>query len=612
MRRIIEPCSRGFLQQGLERREKILYFSHAHPRETILGYLQDTGTDVTPYLESGQLNVQTFNELLRLNGPFTPDTLIAWLKKKSALAHKEGYSALRITGEMTGLMQEILSLPQTLEYEAKLNFLTPNSRCLLLCQYDQRCSDPDLLLEVLRTHPQVLISTERYENLYYIPPHQYLEGSSEDKLQIWIEGLVDRKQAAETLQENERIFRSVVEQTTDGIMLFDEQGKIVKWNKAMEQLSNISSKEALGQDAWDIMLLLTDPERKTPANRQRLQRSIRELQTQHRHNAGKRTMEQEIFRQDGTSRTALLSFFTIKTRRGFMMGSTIRDITEQKRTAAILRKHRDHLEELVKEHTSELNRRVEEVERLNSAMANLLEDFQATNTQLKKTHTQLRKSNQELESFAYSVSHDLRAPLRSIDGFSHILQEEYAAELSAEAFQYLNIVRENAQEMGQLIDDLLTFSRLSRKGINKQLLRPTPLVKELFQELLRLQPDREVKFHLSELPACEADPNLLKQVWTNLLSNALKYTRERDVAEIEVGSCEKNGQSSYFIKDNGVGFDMAYADKLFGVFQRLHRAEDYEGTGVGLALVQRIVRRHGGRVWAEAEPDKGATFYFTI
>ena len=221
----------------------------------------------------------------------------------------------------------------------------------------------------------------------------------------------------------------------------------------------------------------------------------------------------------------------------------------------------------------------------------------------------LQTANKELEAFAYSVSHDLRAPLRAVDGFSRILLDEFADHLPAEAQNYLQFTHKNAVQMGNLIDDLLDFSRLSRQPVHKQTVAPAELVRQALEALRPEQNGRRFEIILGNLPACEADPSLLKQVFINLLSNAFKYTRTREVARIEVAS---SASCIYHVRDNGVGFDMRYRDKLFGVFQRLHNAEVYEGTGVGLAIVHRIVHRHGGCVWADAAPNRGATFYFTL
>ncbi|MFQ5923639.1 MAG: ATP-binding protein, partial [Anaerolineales bacterium] len=221
----------------------------------------------------------------------------------------------------------------------------------------------------------------------------------------------------------------------------------------------------------------------------------------------------------------------------------------------------------------------------------------------------------ELEAFSYSVSHDLRAPLRAMDGFARILIEEHASQLSREAGRYLGLVQSNAKKMGMLIDDLLAFSRLGRQPLRARSVSPDEIVSSAIEDLHAEREGRKVTIAVQDLPECLADQTLLKQVFVNLLDNALKFTRQREEASIEVGfqaPVDGRRDGAYFVKDNGVGFDMQYADKLFGVFQRLHREEDFEGTGVGLATVQRIIHRHGGRVWAEAEVDHGAAFYFNL
>ncbi|MFL1454915.1 ATP-binding protein [Marinobacter sp. GN3S48] len=232
---------------------------------------------------------------------------------------------------------------------------------------------------------------------------------------------------------------------------------------------------------------------------------------------------------------------------------------------------------------------------------------EAVNDYAKKLHA----ANQELESFTYSVSHDLRSPLRAMDGFSRILAEEYHENLPEKARRYVGLVRQNAVQMGQLVDDLLAFSRLGRHSLRIQPVDPNPIVSEVLEEIVTDE-DRNSEIQHQELEACRADPSLLRQVFSNLISNALKYSRKSERPMITIG-CEAQGDEVvYCVRDNGVGFDMAYAHKLFGVFQRLHRAEDFPGTGVGLAIVHRIVERHGGRIWAEARPEQGATFYFTL
>lgn len=252
--------------------------------------------------------------------------------------------------------------------------------------------------------------------------------------------------------------------------------------------------------------------------------------------------------------------------------------------------------------SAEMNARMEQME---------AEIFQSSQ-KVQAANKQLEAANKELESFSYSVSHDLRAPLRAMDGFSRAVLEDYGSQLPADGQRYLQIIRTSAQRMGNLIDDLLSFSRLSRATMCKRTINVRQLVQDSLEDLNSQREGREIQLNIADLPACEGDPALLKQVWINLLSNAFKYTQKRASAVIEVG-CKTDGRTYiYFVRDNGTGFDMRYAHKLFGVFQRLHRAEDYDGTGVGLAIVQRIIHRHGGRVWAEAVVDQGATFYFTL
>jgi light-regulated signal transduction histidine kinase (bacteriophytochrome) len=232
--------------------------------------------------------------------------------------------------------------------------------------------------------------------------------------------------------------------------------------------------------------------------------------------------------------------------------------------------------------------------------------------EIRRVNADLSASIKELEAFTYSVSHDLRAPLRHISGFSKILTEEFSANLPPDAHHHLERIEEGTRRMGLLVDDLLNLARVGRRDLSPQVAGLKSIVDEAIADLKPDSRGREIEWKVGALPYVECDPGLMKQVFLNLLSNALKFTRPRAKAVIEVGQEEKNGVPVLYVRDNGVGFSMKYVDKLFGVFQRLHRAEDFEGTGVGLATVQRIIQKHGGRIWAEAELDKGATFYFTL
>ncbi|MHB8772045.1 MAG: MASE3 domain-containing protein [Syntrophales bacterium] len=233
-------------------------------------------------------------------------------------------------------------------------------------------------------------------------------------------------------------------------------------------------------------------------------------------------------------------------------------------------------------------------------------------TELKRHAALLEETNREMESFSYSVSHDLRAPLRAIEGYARMIIKRQEAAFDAETRRQFDLIQENARMMGQLIDDILAFSRLGRQPVTGEAIDMETLVREVWGELRTINPDRQMNLTIGRLPAGCGDRALLKQVVANLLSNAVKFTGTRNPAAIEVGGEEREGETAYFVKDNGVGFDMRFSDRLFVVFQRLHAVEEFEGTGVGLAIVQRIVLRHGGRVWAESEPDRGATFWFSL
>jgi PAS domain S-box-containing protein len=235
------------------------------------------------------------------------------------------------------------------------------------------------------------------------------------------------------------------------------------------------------------------------------------------------------------------------------------------------------------------------------------------NQDLQKRAVALEAANKELDAFAYTVSHDLRTPLRHIDGFLELLQREAGTALNETSRYYMDTISESAAKMSLLIDDLLSFSRMGRHAYSMQQIEMGPLVRDVIRELEPDTAGRTIEWRIGDLPSVNGDERMLRIVLTNLISNALKYTRTLPQARIEIGSQnDQDSESVIFVRDNGVGFDMAYAEKLFGVFQRMHRAEEFEGTGIGLASVRRIIARHGGRTWAQAEPDQGAAFYFAL
>lgn len=385
--------------------------------------------------------------------------------------------------------------------------------------------------------------------------------------QMVMQDVTEQKQVEEDLQDSEQRFHMFYEQTPVRYQTLDAEGHLLDVNQAWLDWMQISDKSQVIGSAFSNWLVKED-------------RGLFTRQFKILKNAGfVRSIELRMPSESGRLVYMILQGRATFDEQGqFVLAHCIlQDITAQKQAEDSIRRLNEDLEARVLART-----------------------------------TQLEAANKELEAFSYSVSHDLRAPLRAMDGFSRILMEEYADQLDEEARHYLDLVRQNTVSMSQLIDDLLAFSRLSRQPLSEQKVQPADLVQQALDVLATDLTGREIEIHVEDMPECEADPILLKQVYVNLLSNAIKFTRNTEHAVVDVGALHENHRNIYFVKDNGVGFDMQYAPKIFGVFQRLHRVEDYEGTGVGLAIVQRIVRRHHGEVWAQGAVNEGATFCFTL
>ncbi len=398
--------------------------------------------------------------------------------------------------------------------------------------------------------------------------HDELEERVIERTQELQQEIGERERVEAALRASELRFRSVVQSANDAIILSDSLGTVIFWNKGAQAIFGYEEAEVLGKPLPFLM-----PERYRDAHLKGVERY---RLTQVPGAIGK-TLELHGLRKDGSEFPLEISLATWKAGGDAFFSGILRDITERKRAEGEIRQLNAELEERVQQRTA-----------------------------------QLEATNRELEAFAYSVSHDLRAPLRSIDGFSRVLLQNYGDALDARGQHYLERVRAGSQRMAQLIDDLLSLSRLTRMEMRRERVDLSALARTVAAELQQSQPERLVDVIIADGLNAWGDGRLLRIVLENLLGNAWKFTGKRPHGRISFGCVSHHATPVYFVNDDGAGFHMSYADKLFGAFQRLHTSSEFEGTGIGLAIVQRVIHRHGGRVWAEGAVDQGATFYFTL
>ncbi|MHB1190545.1 MAG: MEDS domain-containing protein [Armatimonadota bacterium] len=701
-----------FMKIGLEHGEQCVYIADENTAAAVLEAMRAGGIDTESAIASGALAVVSKRDAYLREGYFDPDHMIDFLKESTDAAKAAGYSALRATGEMTWMLGGEPGVERLIEYEAKLNYFFPKYDALAICQYNRSRFSPELLIDVIYTHPLVIFGGTVCRNFYYIPPDEFLRPGrrsrevervlgnilererydielreSRDRLESINEEL--RREIAEREREEREIARlaAIVESSDDAIISKDLNGTILTWNRGAEDIYGYPADEAVGRP----ISMLAPPDQ--PGEIPHILEEIRH---------GKR-IETKRVRKDGRRIYVSLTISPIKDAAGRIVGSSTiaREITEQKLAEEALRAASLYARSLIEasldplvtisregkitdvNHATELVTGVPrdrligsdfsdyftepekaragyeqafregsvrdyplairhvsgritdvlynatvyrdengDIQGVFAAARDITERKRAETelTELTKTlerrvaerTAELEAANKEMEAFSYSVSHDLRAPLRSIDGFSLALFEDYADKLDPLGQDYLTRVRQAAQRMGKLIDDMLRLSRVTRAEMHYETVDLSAMAREILSEFQREQPDRKVEIIIHPDIVAEGDLSLLQIALENLLDNAWKFTGRKPVGRIEFGVTHKDGERIYYVRDNGAGFDMAYVDKLFNPFQRLHPETEFPGTGIGLAIVQRIIRRHGGRVWAEGKVDAGATFYFTL
>jgi len=464
---------------------------------------------------------------------------------------------------------------------------------------------------------QALRQTERLQvgvQLQFGGQAHFITAEKQQILDLLIstyEGAVQINEELETKQRElarERdLLHTLMDNVPDFIYFKDTAGRFTTINRALARALGISKPEdALGETDFDYFAEAYA--QRTLADEQNVLRTGQPL-------VGK---VEEIHLRDKLPVWISTTKMVVRDLDGKIMGTfgVSRDITESKHAEQELQLAKENLENRVAERTSELAQANEQLQIELAERKRAEEQVRRLNQDLEhrvaERTVQLVAANKELDAFSYSVSHDLRAPLRHINGDAAMLIKEHGPQLVPEAQLRLNRIQEGTQKMGGMIDDLLNLARLDRRSMDLKMTSLNSLVENALHDLESETTDRKIDWRVGSLPSVNCDPGLIQQVFANLLSNAVKYTRRRERAVIEIDQSTINGQLVLFVRDNGAGFNPKYSDKLFGTFQRLHTDQEFEGTGVGLATVQRIVRKHGGRIWAEAETNKGATFFFSL
>ena len=502
------------------------------------------------------------------------DDTPASLKLLTDLLKDEGYEVRSAINGDLALRFATSSPPDLVLLDIRMAGMDGFEVCRRLKTQDQTRGIPVIFVSALSSTDEKVLGFELGAVDFVTKPYQRGELLARVRTHLELinlrhhleEVVADRTQE---LKESEEKFRSITVAANDAIIMMDNDGKVVFWNAAAEAMFGYPAAEAEGNELHRLIV----PMRFYEAYR----KGFEEFRATGTGTVIGKKLELTALRKDGAEYPIEASMAAVKLHDTWNVIGILRDITERKQA---------------EDKINELNRNLEQ--------------------RVTERTLQLEAANKELEAFSYSVSHDLRTPLRAIDGFSRILLDDYTGKLDDEGKRLLQVVRDNTSRMGQLIDDILKFSRASRVEITTSEIDMNGLASEVVEELKPSVAGYKLQVEIEPIPSSIGDRAMMRQVFVNLLSNAIKFSSSREPAIIKVGGSIEGDEAIYYVRDNGIGFDMQYADKLFGVFQRLHSARDYEGTGIGLSIVKRIITRHGGRVWAEGKLNEGATIFFTL
>ncbi|MFA9424211.1 MAG: MEDS domain-containing protein [Sedimentibacter sp.] len=563
-----------FIKIGLNSNEMVFCVIDEYNEETLINDLKALDIDVEKFIENGQLVISSLKNTYRGTGEFNPDdTLEFW---RSILEANKDCAGIRIMGEATfALDGKYKTLEKLIEYEIRVNIdlipLYKNHQ--YLCVYNKHLYPSGVLKSIIRAHPNYINGTLYSKpNPFYLEPKNNLMVHREE-VELYNEfQILDNSvyiNLEKELRTDQERFRYILGSIGDGVWDYD----IIKNTLYVSQdlLSDGDDEKKLVNNFQDFSKYIH------PDDLKNFQVSI-DLHSQNKSALIKE--ELRLKTKNGTWNWYECKGKTVgKSENGqnTRIVGTFQDIQMRKNIELEKQNINKILEQKVQERT-----------------------------------VQLLNANKELESFSYSVSHDLRAPLRSIDGFSKALLLDYEENLDETALHYINRIRSSTVKMNQLINDLLNLSRLNRSTLKIELINLSKIVQAYSMQYKELNPERNIKFLIAPNIAAQCDKGLISIVFTNLLDNATKFTSKNIQSNIEFGVNFTDSKPIYFIKDDGAGFDMAYSEKLFGIFQRLHRQDEFEGNGIGLVTIQRIIHRHHGEIWAEGQVEKGATFYFTL